>query len=276
MYRFIKGTGIFLSRLSPARLEQAARVLAVLSFDLLRFRRRLILANLAVAFGAEKSQAERVRIGRASMMHFFLTVFEFLRSVRQDILGDTVVEGVEHVTRALEEGRGGYILCCHLGNWEAMGGAGTRFAVPTYSLVKEMRQGGVDRLVDELRRKNGLYPIYRKPAGAAIKQIRQTLKRNELVGFVLDQARPRTPKVPFFGKPAKTQTSLATLWRKHPAPIIPVSIRRVSAGKHVVTAWPPLNVEGRGERLTEQCNEMIEQMIRTCPDQYFWLHDRWK
>ncbi len=282
MYRFIKGTGNLLSRLSPNGLDRLARMASFLAYDILRFRRRLILTNLRIAFGNELTEAERARIGRESVRHFLLTIFEFLRSVRIDILGDTTVDGVEHVTEVLAQGRGGYILCSHLGNWEAMGGAGTRFVVPTYSLVKEMRQKGTDRLVDELRRKNGLYPIYRKPAGSAVKAIRETLKRNELVGFILDQARPQAPRVPFFGTPAKTQTSLAVIWRKYPAPIIPVSIRRIAPGKHAITVWPALKPELTKDaeadvlRITGQCNEMIEKMVRTAPEQYFWMHDRWK
>lgn len=282
MYSFIKRIGILLSRLSPAALSRLARVFAILSFDVLRFRRRLILKNLAIAFGDERSAKERVRIGRDSMMHFFLTIFEFLRSVRIDILAETTSEGMEHITHALKEGRGAYILSGHLGNWEALGGAGTRFAAPAHSLVKNMQQSGTDQLVDELRRGNGVYPIYRKPAGSAIRQIRETLKRNELVGFILDQARPRAPRIPFFGVPAKTQTSLAVMRRKYPSPIIPVSIRRLAPGKHIFTVWPPLEIQTTAHaeedvrRITEACNRSLERMIRTCPEQYFWLHNRWK
>jgi len=282
MYRFIKGTGILLSRLSPNGLDRLARVATFLAYDILRFRRRLILKNLRIAFGNALTETERARIGRESVRHVLLTFFEFLRSVRIDILGDTTVDGRHHVTDALKEGRGGYILCCHLGNWEAMGGSGTRFAVPTHSLVKEMRNRGIDRLVDELRRKNGLYPIYRKPAGTAVKTIRHTLKRNELVGFILDQARPYAPRVPCFGTPAKTQTSLAVIWRKYPAPVIPVSIRRIAPGKHHITVWPALKLESTKNaeddvlEITAQCNAMIEKMVRTCPEQYFWMHNRWK
>lgn len=283
MYRFIKGVGILLSRLTPAGLDRLARGCAVLAYDILRFRRRLILNNLTIAYGHEMSKADRVHVGRESVRHVFLTFFEFLRSVRIPLLEETTAEGVEHVTNALAQGKGAYILCGHHGNWEVMGAAGTRFAgAPNHGIVKEMRQKGADQLVDELRRKNGMYPIYRKPAGSALKAIRETLRANELVGFVLDQARPGAPRIPFFGTPAKTQTSLAVIWRKYPAPIIPVSVHRLSPGRHHITVWPALDVHATDDsqqdvlRITEQCNAMLEKMIRTCPEQYFWLHDRWK
>ena len=282
MYRIIRGLGICVSSLSPGGLERLARACAVLSFDIVRFRRRLILRNLEMALGAETTPAERVRIGRASMKHFMLNVFEFLGAVRRDMLDDLTVEGAESVWRALEEGQGAYILCCHLGNWEAMGAAGTRLAAPTHALVKEVGEGGANRLVDELRRKSGLYPIYRRPAGAAMRALRAALDRNELVAFMLDQAVRGAPRLPFFGHPAKTQTSLAAIWRKTPRSIFPVSIQRVAPRRHRLTVWPQVPAKKTGDSkqdvldITAQCNLMIEKMIRTCPEQYFWIHDRWK
>ena len=280
MYRVIKGISGLVGRLSPAGWNRLACGLAFLSFDVLRFRRRLILNNLAIALGDELTPAERVRVGRASTVHFFLTVLEFLGSVRNDLMADVTAEGVDIVQQALAEGGGAYILCGHLGNWEVMGGAGSRFAAPTHALVKEV--AGANRLVDELRRKAGLFPIYRKPPSRALRAIRDTLKRNELVAFILDQARPGAPRIPFFGTPAKTQTSLAALWRKTPRPVIPVSIRRIRPGVHHVKAWPPLELEQTDDAdrdiitLTTQFNAMLERMIRTCPEQYFWMHNRWK
>jgi Kdo2-lipid IVA lauroyltransferase/acyltransferase len=282
MYRLLTALGRGLCRLSPTGLERWAQVLAVLSFDVFRFRRRLILHNLAIAFGSEKSAAERRQLGRASMKHFYLTVFEFLRAVDSEVLEGLEAEGVAIVQAALAEGAGAYLLICHLGNWEVMAGAGARFAAPTHALVKEISGGGANRLVDELRRKIGWTPIYRKPEGSALRAIRAALKRNELVAFMLDQARPGAPRIPFFGTPAKTLTSLAAIWRKYPAPIIPVSITRLAPTRHRVKAWPPLDVRNTDApkadvlAVTAACNRQLETMIRITPEQYFWLHNRWK
>ncbi len=282
MYKLLVFIGRTLNHCSPGGLNRLATVLAVLSFDVLRFRRRLILRNLEIAFGSEWSAQQRVAVGRASMRNFFLTVFEFLESVERDLLAELTEEGKEHAHQALEGGQGAYILCGHLGNWEAMGGAGSRFAAPSHALVKEVGKGGANRLVDELRRKAGFSPIYRKPKGSAMKAIYQALRRNELVAFILDQARPGAPRIPFFGTPAKTQTSLAAIWRKTPRPVIPVSIHRTAPRQHHVKGWPPLeltrtdNAEQDMITLTTTFNATLEKMIRTAPEQYFWLHDRWK
>jgi KDO2-lipid IV(A) lauroyltransferase len=88
--------------------------------------------------------------------------------------------------------------------------------------------------------------------------------------------------MPFFGTPAKSQTSLAAIWRKRPAPILPIAIERLAYGRHRLRVWPPLQVEKTNDveadilRITGQCNQMLEKMIRVAPEQYFWLHNRWK
>lgn len=282
MYRFIKIVAIGLSRLSPEAVDRLARVLLFIFHDVLRIRRRLMMTNLRIAFGRQKSEAELRRIARESFYHFILTILEFMRSVRIDILAETALEETDILREAIAGGRGAYMLCCHLGNWEALGCAGTRHFTPTYTIVKEMGQSGLHRFVDELRNRNGLLTIGRNEQGRAVRTIRATLKRGELVGFVFDQARPGAPRVPFFGTPAKTQTGLAALWRKWPAPIIPATIRRIGVGRHIIRLRPPLELKKTDDlqedlmNHTLQFNQELESMIRECPEQYFWFHNRWK
>lgn len=241
-----------------------------------------MLRNLTIALGDETTPQQRVKIARESMRNFFLTILETLRAVDTDVLADITVEGQEHALPALEAGQGAYMLACHQGNWEVLAGAGRPYGAHTHGLVKEIGKGGVNQLVDELRRRNGWTPIYRKPATKAIREIRAALKQNGWVAFMMDQARPGAPKLPFLGQPAKTLTLLASIWRKHPAPVIPVTIRRISPTRHHIKAWPPLEFKRLDDpkqadiENTLLCNQMLEKMIRDCPEQYFWLHNRWK
>ena len=282
MYYLLKGFGHLLCRLSPEALDRLARGLAYLTFDIIRLRRRLILRNIEIALGNETSASERVLMGRQSMRHFFLTVFETLRAVGSDVVAHVEVEGREHAQPALDAGKGAYILICHIGNWEVLGGAGSRYGAHTHALVKEIGKGGANRLVDELRHRIGWTPIYRKPPAEAIRKIRAAMKRGELVGIMMDQARPGAPRLPFFGQPAKTLTILASLWRKSPAPVIPISIHRMSPTRHALKVWPPLTFKTLDDpkqadiENTILCNQMLETMIRHTPEQYFWLHNRWK
>src|SRR5690606_3301693 len=110
----------------------------------------------------------------------------------------------------------------------------------------------------------------------------RTLRRNEIVGFVLDQSRPGEPRLKFFSHPAKTNTSLAQIWRKWPAPVVPAYIVRRSVGCHDGYFLPPLNLQKTTDPEDDIVinstlfNRTLEKIISDHPDQYFWMHDRWK
>jgi KDO2-lipid IV(A) lauroyltransferase len=271
-----------IGRLSSEAIDGLARALAWLSFDLLRIRRRLILRNLEIAFGDEKTPAERLAIGRSSVYHTILTFLEFFRSTRTDIAGDIELRGVEHARAALAEGRGVYVLCFHMGNWEAMGAKYSRAIVPSYIVVKRVGGPSVDRFVSSLRARNGFLTVKREKKGDGYRQILNVLQRGEVVGFVIDQARPGEPKLPFFGRPAKTNTSFAAIWRRRPAPIIPSYVTRSGVSRHTIEILPPveLAITGDAEKdilaHSEQFNRIVEACVRKCPEQYFWMHNRWK
>ena len=190
----------WLMSLIPGRLIEAfAWFLAVILFDFLRVRRKTVLSNLDTAFKDEYTKNEKISLGRQSVYHFMLTICEFLVSVRLKIDDD-----VEHVGRgkldtALAANRGVYILCCHLGNWEAMGASFSNEITNSYILVKKVGKGGLSDFVVKLRDKNNFLSVKREKKGDGLKAIKEILSRNEIVGFVFDQSRPGEPRLPFLG-----------------------------------------------------------------------------
>lgn len=281
MYYLLNLLAALLGRLPDPAVAAIARFITWLVFDVLRLRRGLMLNNLAIAF-PDKRVDERTSIARQSVEAFVLTAFELLRSRRHDIAGHIELRGAEHARQALAEGRGVYVLCFHLGNWEAMGAKITRTLAPAYVLVKKVGHGGVDRFVSELRAHNGFLTVKRQKKGDGFTAIKEVLTRNEIVGFVMDQARPGEPKLPFFGHPAKTNTSFAAIWRRQPAPIVPAFIRRTRLGAHVLEFFPEVKpvVTGDAEadilQQSAAFNAVVEEHVRKYPEQYFWMHNRWK
>src|SRR5262249_29714282 len=156
-----------------------ARALTALVFDVARVRRGRVLSNLALAF-PEKSAAERRRIGRLSVYHFVLTVLEFLRSQGTDITARIELRGLPHIREALAKGQGIYVLCFHVGNWEAMGAACTRAIAPSHVLVKKVGSSSVDRFVGELRERNGFLCVKRAKKGDGFSAIRAVLAKGEI------------------------------------------------------------------------------------------------
>lgn len=271
-----------LSWLPRQTLVGLAHGLSFFFFDVLRLRRRLILRNLEIAFGSSKSAEEKQAIARASIFNFLLTIFETLVSIRRPIADQVQVRGGHHLQEALAQGQGVYILCFHLGNWEAMGAKITRTFAPAYVLVKKVGGRSTNRFVERLRLRNGFYWIRRERKGDGMRGIREVLDRREIVGFVIDQARPGEPRLDFFGQPAKTNTSFAAIWKRRPAPIVPGYMHRTAFGEHILEFEPQLRLETSGNEAQDILdhsllfNQVVERAVRRYPEHYFWLHNRWK
>ncbi|MCX6128205.1 MAG: lysophospholipid acyltransferase family protein, partial [Proteobacteria bacterium] len=115
-----------------------------------------------------------------------------------------------------------------------------------------------------------------------MKGIREVLDRGEIVGFVIDQARPGEPRLPFFGTPAQTNTSFAAIWHRRQAPIVPGYMHRTAFGEHVLEFEKPLHLDVSKDRAndilqhSELFNTVVERAVRKYPEHYFWLHNRWK
>jgi KDO2-lipid IV(A) lauroyltransferase len=124
--------------------------------------------------------------------------------------------------------------------------------------------------------------IDRKRKGDGIRKILQILSQKGAIGFVMDQSRPGEPKLPFFGKDAKTNTALASLLCKSPAPVLLGYAKRLGVRRHTVVFTPELDLQFSGDKgedvlsISAQFNQEIELAIRQCPEQYLWLHNRWK
>lgn len=269
--------------LMPARVIHGfSYSLAYILVKIFRFKLKLMRKNLDRAFGDTLTLVQKDRIALTSVVSFLETEVEFLAARNGKLSEKVEIKGRSHLDLALEKGKGAYILCIHMGSWEAMGAAMTHQITPTHVVVKKVGGPRLDAFVCWLRAKNGFNIIARKKKGDALVAMKKILSDNEVVGFVIDQARPGEPKLPFFGHPAKTNTSFAAIWSKQKAPIIPGYCVRKSPGHYEVTLMPEVELvcsEDSKKDIIDHSlrfNQIVESMIRKCPEQYFWLHDRWK
>lgn len=136
----LKALAWLVSRQSPNGLGRIAAAITFVAWDLLKLRRRMILRNLDIAFGHEKSPAEQRAIGKQSVYNFALTILETLWSSGNDVVRTVSLRDDQFIRQALDERRGVFILCCHMGNWETMGAACTRLLTPSHVLVKKLGQ----------------------------------------------------------------------------------------------------------------------------------------
>ncbi len=282
MYYFLKSTSFLFSLFPNSWLHNIARFFAWLAYKVLGFRRKTVESNLRIAFGDKWEDEKITEVALQCYYHFFLTALEFMASYKGDMPEWIEFEGEEHLKKALAKDKGVFILCMHIGNWEAMGSAVSKRLVPSHVVVKKVGSESVNRFVSETRAKNNFLVIERKKKGDAIKKIINVLKNKEVVGFVMDQARPGAPRLPFFGKPAKTNTGLAFLLAKNPVPVVLAYDHRIGVKKHRVIFEPEIDLHLSGDKdediknMTILFNQKLEHAIRTRPEQYFWLHKRWK
>ena len=283
MYGFLTWIARLASRTSCKRLDRISWVLAVFIFDILRIRRRVVLSNLKLALGDALDDKARVALGRRSVHGFCRTILEFLHSAQNDPTATTGVQGIEYVNAALARGQGVFMLMPHVGNWEAAGAMLGKLFGPTWLPAKKVAMVSVNRFLTEMREKRNFFPIKREKKGDGLRCIREALARNQLVGLVIDQTRPGEPKLPFFGHPAKTNTSYAAIWRRVGCPpIIPGYIERTAFFEHTIKFFPAIELKPTGTQEadvlahTRIFNDVAEKMIREHPEQYFWMHDRWK
>jgi KDO2-lipid IV(A) lauroyltransferase len=263
-----------------ARLGAA---LGAVAYGILPGRRRIALANVSLALGPALSSRERAATVRASFRHLGTTAVECCRLFLGrpgEMLSAVRVEGLEHVKQALADGRGAFYLGAHLGNWELLAAAHAVTGVPLSVVVRPLDNPYLEAVLARGRERHQVRPI---PKRVALRGIRVALARNECVGILLDQnAGPEGVFVPFFGQLASTSRSLAVLALKTGAAVLPAFIRRLPDGDHEATIEPPIPLVRTGhlERdvaaNTARFTEAIERRIRTQPEQWFWVHRRWK
>ena len=258
----------------------AGRRLGDILWAALPRRRAIALANLERALGPAMPAAQRRRIGRLSFQHFGMTMVEtcllFFRPPSV-LLARVTVDGLHNLKAAAAEGKGVLALTAHLGNWELLAFTPRLFHFPSSVVVRPLDQPASRWAVDRLRRRTGAEIIAKR---RALRDIMEALRRGRMVGILLDQNAARSEGVfaPFFGLPASTSRSLAVISLRTGAPVVPVFIRRESGGRHLVEFAPavPVPSDSSVEAFTAAFNRRIEDAVRRAPEQWFWMHNRWR
>lgn len=269
---------------SPIFIKKAiAFFIAVLWWDILRLRRSVVLDNLGKAF-PNMSEPEKVKMGRQSIYHLGLNFVEFFYFPFIDtrwVEKNVEFKGLENVDRALEGGRGAILLGLHLGNGDlAMVGL-CHADHPVFLISKLFKSKWLNDLWFDLRGRHGIQFI--DPEKSTF-EILRALRKNERVVFVLDQfmGPPVGVKTSFFGHETGTALGLALIAERVGSPVIPSYSYRRQGNKMVVELLPPVPLvkgETRDETLqktTQAYNDKIQEIVQSYPEQWMWLHKRWK
>jgi KDO2-lipid IV(A) lauroyltransferase len=264
--------------------HRAARMLAWLGFHLARRQRNSGLQNLRMAF-PEMSEAERERILRGCFQNIARLLVEFTHFPelnRENISNFVAHDGLENYLEGLRRGRGVIFMTAHFGAWELSSFAHAVYGFPLKFIVRPIDNPRVEALISRYRTLSGNAPIQRRDAA---RDVLKALRQNEAVGILFDQNTTRSEGVfaDFFGVPAATTPAIALFALRTGAAVVPgFLIWDAALQKHRLRLDPPLELINTGEidhdvlENTELFNKTLESYIRKYPDQWLWIHRRWK
>lgn len=206
-----------------------------------------------------------------------LVVFAKFPSIRRENLDRWIrMEGYEHVTTALAAGRGVLFATAHLGNWELSAYAYALFAGPMDVVARPLDNPWIDRLVERRRALSGNHIVLKRDFARAILK---ALAANRPVGILIDQnaSLDSGAFVDFFGIPASAGTGFAKLAARSGAAAIPgFALWSPAEQKYVLRFYPSVPMSGDPAVDTARLQAQLEAVIREYPDQWLWIHRRWK
>ncbi len=244
-------------------------------------RKALAREQIMRCLGVDADEANR--IARKSGLRFGPMLMEVLRfPVMKAHMADyvTIVGAVDDVRSAIAAGKGAIFATSHSGNWELMGGAFACAGFPLVGVAKQQKSSGMDRFINEYRALVGMHITYR----SGVREMFRMIDAGWIIGLLSDQDPSLRDGIviDFFGQATNAFTGAAAIARRCHVPIFPVFMHRADSGHHVLTIEPGFLVEQTEDRAadvrtaTQFINARIEAWIRTYPEEWFWLHDRWK
>ncbi len=275
------GLGLFsstLGRLPWSAAQRTGRRIGVLAWSLSRRDRRRALDHIALAY-PELSEPDRQRLGRDCFRHHGTTLGECLHLLHRDcefVRSVVEVRGWEEVEKARVADRPVLILTGHCGNWELLAAAINCRGLGMAVVARPLEEPEQQRMLAGLRERFGTPTIARGSEGAA-RQLLIALRRGAL-GMLIDQdTKVDGVWVPFFGRPAFTPVGAAKIaLRQKDTAVIPAFIERLEDGRHLATFQPPLDLPDDPQEATALMTAKIEEQVRKRPEQWVWMHRRWR
>jgi KDO2-lipid IV(A) lauroyltransferase len=246
--------------------------------------RRVGMRNLAMAL-PEKSVRERRKIVRGvfiSLGRQFAEICLFPRYTRENVSRIVTYDGFENFDRASERGKGVLFLTAHLGGWELSAFAHSLYGHPLHFVMRPLDNPYLDALVRRYRTRHGNTPILKDDP---VRELLRAMKAGATVGILMDtnMTPPEGVFVDFFGIPACTASGLARIALRTDAAVVPgFTIWDPVLRKYRLRFDPAVKLVRTGNNdadilaNTQLFTKTIEDFVRRYPDQWLWVHRRWK
>ncbi len=283
-------TIILFVRMIPLRgVRFISSFLGYLLYALVPRRRKIALENLRHAFNGKKTENEIEHIARQSFTSFFQTFLEIVKFQYVLTAPDardkmkTKAEGLHELfqkAKEIHDQSGGCLFVTpHIGNWEILPYVSSFVGIPLVVVVRALDNEYLETLIYRNRAASGQVII---PKRNAFFVLQETLRKGKSIGMLPDQSTMKGIVVDFFGRKATTTPVPALLSITYQRPIVVVACcrrdRDVFEGFVCDPIWPGKYTSEKAEiyRLTQEMNHTMELIIQKYPEQYLWMHNRWK
>lgn len=283
---FFKGFAWLMTHLPPAVVYSFGRGLGWVIWLGSGRRRHIALRNLEIAFGDKYSPRERRCIARHSVQHFTMTALDVFLLPKYS--GDkwskrvTIDDSQKRLLQNAADHDGPVVMQTgHMGSWEFSSGIASYFTKNLTVVYRPLEFAVVDREIRRLRTSHGVRAC---PKKGVLRGYMKALKANEWVGVIADQNAGRSGAfVNFFGVPASTEASYFPLFQRFNTRIFTLftiregfTFRFKLAGIHTTRVNSAADPEDESMRLAQWYMERLEDIVRQYPEQYNWLHQRWR
>ncbi len=283
---------ILFSRVIPFRaMNVLSHFLARLLYILVPSRRRIAIDNIRNAFNGQKDENEIKRIAIQSFYSLFLMASEVLKFQFKSIgtedehssiqITEEIKELFQKAKNIHDESKGCIFVTPHIGNWEILPYVSSIIGIPLAIVVRPLDNTFLEKMLYKDRAASGQIII---PKRNALFTLKNTLRKGTSVGILPDQGTQKGIAVNFFGRKANTTPIPAVLAITYQRPIVVVACCRGVDGNHFEgfvgdPIWPAREYKSEKKeiyRLTEEIHHKIEHIVRKYPEQYLWIHRRWK
>ena len=277
MNRFLTYLATLFGRLPLSWLDFLSLGLAVLWFDVLRIRRKQVVAQL-LATNIAPNRKEAATIGRRSVRHVCRVFFDTLvlsGLTKREILAPIGIGRREIVDEILKNGKGVIVLTAHLGYFDRLAVSQSAEGYPLVIITKRLKPAWLHRFWMASRRRFGLEIL---ETGGTFESLAAALEDDKALGLVADQHAPHGKRTMFFGLPCRSVSGIAELSLRTQAPIVPMALVREKGRLRMVVEnpLPPAKRQEDVPELVQSCQDSIQNLIRRYPEQWLWLHRRWK
>jgi KDO2-lipid IV(A) lauroyltransferase len=248
-----------------------------------RRHRSIVKKNLRRVYGDGLDERRMDCLAREVFHHLGQIPFELCWSLHlksDDVTNYFEISGVQNYVKAIEKGYGTLILTAHFGNWELMPIIGHLLKMPLNIVFRRMDSPLLDQVIERIRGRYGAKLICNRKNAS---QIMRALKRNEAVAMLMDQNVDwyEGVFVDFLGQKACTSKGMAALARLTKSPVVPVFLVR-DVRKFRVFIMPAFDFQETSDKIgdiknaTQAYNDVIGSFVKQHPEQWFWVHQRWK